>query len=1365
MTKKLSKPNPRDALCALALLAFLAPASAAALDAAAADALWNAGLFTATPSEISAAVKATNYAGSDAVLVLFEKGRYAFAADGSLTKTNWLVFKILKEDAVRSWGRVSVGWSPWHQDRPVVKARVVGEDGREYRLDPASLLESATGNAGNEIYSDRRKLEGPYPQVRTGSVVEVEITTVSRPIMDGAGIAGRWWFSSTNPLAVSRLEIVTPTGAPLAVRAVGDGVPAAVVSAAEGRSIREYRRVDVAPVKEWESGLPRDVPPGPVVYFSTAPSWERLASGYAAIVDRAIASDPVALPKEAVVAGDLAGTALNLVRWINARVRYIGLELGENSIVPYSPGQVIARGHGDCKDKASLLVSLLRQAGWDAAVALLWNGSDADIPSDLPGMDFFNHAIVRVEGSPGLWIDPTVEWGRDVQLPTWDQERWALVARPAGGGLARTDLLDQHANDNSVVYDYTLRDTGPCDLTETTTYGGGFDLFYRQRQVFADAVQTKKDLESYVASRYGEAKLDAWSFADPKDFSRPFSRSLKITGSYRAYTGLDDARVHLDVGAPLAWLPSPLLEREGAARTAPFRQSYPFVLHVIHRIHPPPGFVLRAAPEPVDRMLGTVRLRSSSLTESNGTVIVRYDLETTRVTLSPEEFEQTRAALTAFRDKLQPLTVAFDHRAGLLFANGDYREAFDLYRELARAAPGEAIHEIRLSRALLSAGLGDEAAAAARHAAELAPDDTEAWDNLAWVLQHDSLGHRFGKGWDRAGAVAAYRRLLALDADRDYSRADFAIMLEHDAAGVRYADRAGLDAALEQYRLMKVPLDDLDLEENPVLDLMHLGRFAEMEAAAAGLSDPKRREVHLLVARAALGGAAAAVAGMNRQASRDEQRQYLAEAGSALSRIHRYPEAAELLRQAARGSASAADLEYQADFLAGMTPSKPANPDSGDPVEVVKAWFEIMSRHDGRESREASRLLGPDLLHLQQQKRDPAGESIEEAWLSLFARAGQKGVDRQFFLDVLFATSAFTVTGDAGTGWHVALTNPMASEDFALTYVVERQDGRLLITASNGVPASFLARARAFARASDWPAAGRYLDWLRDDYGFVEGRTATVLKEAWSRSAKAGEESVGRALTLLSAAFPESAADVRTVDALAASESEPERTAALLARRIGSADLDDYRLELESAEKLYRFRNDDTEYRDDYLHALLVAAEFDRFDAELAALRRADPQDKDLKRMQLLSYAKRRDLAGAERFIREESWQPSAFEYNSLAWMSLFEPAVSAQALEYARKAVNLTQSANRAVLHTLAALYAATGRYEDARSLMDRCLELTIDGEPENEDWYVFGRIAEGYGFPDSARDAYRKVLPPTSPDRLSTWELAQRRLAGLPE
>jgi len=94
---------------------------------------------------------------------------------------------------------------------------------------------------------------------------------------------------------------------------------------------------------------------------------------------------------------------------------------------------------------------------------------------------------------------------------------------------------------------------------------------------------------------------------------------------------------------------------------------------------------------------------------------------------------------------------------------------------------------------------------------------------------------------------------------------------------------------------------------------------------------------------------------------------------------------------------------------------------------------------------------------------------------------------------------------------------------------------------------------------------------------------------------------------------------------------------------------------------------------------------------------------------------------------------------------------------------VTMSNSQERAILHTMAALYAQTGRYEDARKLMQKCLEMGGDSTPNNEDWFVFGRIAEGYGFLQSARQSYEKVEKPVNGEPNSTWELARRRLAVL--
>ena len=60
------------------------------------------------------------------------------------------------------------------------------------------------------------------------------------------------------------------------------------------------------------------------------------------------------------------------------------------------PSEVIQRHYGDCKDKANLLVAMLRAAGIKANLALLDVGPGPDVSTALPGISLFDHAIVYV---------------------------------------------------------------------------------------------------------------------------------------------------------------------------------------------------------------------------------------------------------------------------------------------------------------------------------------------------------------------------------------------------------------------------------------------------------------------------------------------------------------------------------------------------------------------------------------------------------------------------------------------------------------------------------------------------------------------------------------------------------------------------------------------------------------------------------------------------------------------------------------------------------------------------------------------------------------------------------------------------------
>ena len=91
-----------------------------------------------------------------------------------------------------------------------------------------------------------------------------------------------------------------------------------------------------------------------------------------------------------------------------------------------------------------------------------------------------------------------------------------------------------------------------------------------------------------------------------------------------------------------------------------------------------------------------------------------------------------------------------------------------------------------------------------------------------------------------------------------------------------------------------------------------------------------------------------------------------------------------------------------------------------------------------------------------------------------------------------------------------------------------------------------------------------------------------------------------------------------------------------------------------------------------------------------------------------------------------------------------------------------MNQSKEKAYLHTLATIYATVGRFDEARSVLAKVIELNPGKEPSSDDWYVIGLIADGYGFHEAALDAYRKVTrnADSIPTKADTYILAQYRL-----
>jgi hypothetical protein len=195
--------------------------------------------------------------------------------------------------------------------------------------------------------------------------------------------------------------------------------------------------------------------------------------------------------------------------WVVKATRYVGLEFGIHGYKPYRAPLVAARGFGDCKDKASLLVTMLREADIEAELVLVRTRTAGDIAELPASLSVFNHAIAYVP-SLDLWLDGTAEHHGTAELPFEDQGVAALRLSTAGVELVRTPILPADSSIDDERIEVLLDADGEARIEVSTRVTGAGAPALRSQ---LEAERTRRErfesalVEILPGARLGELEL------------------------------------------------------------------------------------------------------------------------------------------------------------------------------------------------------------------------------------------------------------------------------------------------------------------------------------------------------------------------------------------------------------------------------------------------------------------------------------------------------------------------------------------------------------------------------------------------------------------------------------------------------------------------------------------------------------------------------------------------------------------------------------------------------------------------------------------------------------------------------------------
>src|SRR4029079_6470600 len=95
----------------------------------------------------------------------------------------------------------------------------------------------------------------------------------------------------------------------------------------------------------------------------------------------------------------------------------VALEFGIYGYKPHRCVQTVTRGWGDCKDKDTVITTLLNELGIPAKMGVLRTQMKGGLRSKVASFAPFDHAIAYVP-SMNLYLDGTAEYTR-IDATTW----------------------------------------------------------------------------------------------------------------------------------------------------------------------------------------------------------------------------------------------------------------------------------------------------------------------------------------------------------------------------------------------------------------------------------------------------------------------------------------------------------------------------------------------------------------------------------------------------------------------------------------------------------------------------------------------------------------------------------------------------------------------------------------------------------------------------------------------------------------------------------------------------------------------------------------------------------------------------------
>jgi hypothetical protein len=511
-----------------------------------------------------------------------------------------------------------------------------------------------------EVFSDDRMKMIQIPGAEDGALVGFEIVTQGRIAISGQNFR----MEEKIPVRQAELHVSVPSGSLRWFLNHPDRVQV-ISQSSNGAAFRIENRLAIPD----ESDAPPFSSLAAVVFVNYDPkgpsalkSWEEAGQSYHTLFDNGEKPETeIASQVQSLSSGETNAISKidALYTYVSRQIRYVAIEIGIGGFQPHLPADVYKNKYGDCKDKASLLISMLNKIGLRGYPALVGTRGDVEADPTAPTLATFDHMIVafpvpaglraEVEKFPAydprnqiLWMDPTSETDPLGQLPEMDQGVFALIAYPERGDLQRIPLAPPEQNGSEYAVHVRLQPDGTGTADVEAKYFGAANssrhMFYRGRS----QSEILKAFEERVTRYVSQASFRQASISGTEDNRQQIAEKFSFGGNFATASAGD------------SWFFQPLIlsgiavpEVPPRPRQLPLDVGIPYHVKCMYRLELPAGMRVERLPDKatIKSEFGEVAIEYSM---SGGVLVATQTVSFAQSRIAPGKYPDFRDFVNAY---------------------------------------------------------------------------------------------------------------------------------------------------------------------------------------------------------------------------------------------------------------------------------------------------------------------------------------------------------------------------------------------------------------------------------------------------------------------------------------------------------------------------------------------------------------------------------------------------------------------------------------------------------------------------------------------------------------------------------------------